>query len=83
MEPPKVSGVLRYHNRRDAQCSASQVLSNVGAVFVGQLGKLRDGCQPSHAFCDPKMAGYQPAAGCHPAPQPRRNMDAVMAEAVA
>jgi hypothetical protein len=26
----------------------------MGAVFVGQLGKLRDGCQPSHSFYDAK-----------------------------
>jgi hypothetical protein len=26
----------------------------MGAVIVGQLGKLRDGCQSSHSFCDTK-----------------------------
>jgi hypothetical protein len=26
----------------------------MGAVFVGQLGKLRDGCQPSHSFATRK-----------------------------
>ena len=30
---------------------------------VGQIGNLRAGCQPA------LQAGYQPAAGCHPAPQ--------------
>jgi hypothetical protein len=29
----------------------------MNAAFVGQLGKLRDGCHPAQAFPDPKKAG--------------------------
>jgi hypothetical protein len=29
----------------------------MSGVFVGQFGKLRDGCQPAQAFYDSKMAG--------------------------
>ena len=37
---------------------------------VGQDGILRAGCQPARAAClEAIRAGYQPAAGCQPAPQ--------------
>src|ERR1017187_892524 len=36
-------------------------------MVVGQLGKLRDGCQPSRGPIDNRPAGYQ--SGYQPAPQ--------------
>jgi hypothetical protein len=40
-------------------------------MIVGQDGILRAGCQPAMdgPFCTRRQAGYQPAAGCQPAPQ--------------
>ena len=52
----------------------------MGAVFVGQLGKLRDGCQPSHSFRDAKRAGYQPAQDAilpHSSLGPKHDLDRV------